>query len=217
MIRKNLLNFKLNLPKNSLKNHFESFMANFNPVFERCPSCGAKGQCKKWAYYDRGVVEVINGNPYFWHIHILRVKCSCGHTHAIIPDFLIPYIQFSLPFVLYILKIYFSRSMKVYQILDSFDISHATLYRWKAAFMKHKSWWVDYIRLSKTSSLGFLDELLEYNPFSDFTMGFYRKTLFSFHQVHANPANCRHLPPGWPPPEVAATRHVHGNSSPGVL
>ena len=209
MIRKNLLNFKLNFQESSNKTRFESFMKKFRPALERCPSCGAKSECFHFAYYSRGVVEVVGKKVLFYHIRILRVKCSCGHTHAIIPDFLVPYRRFSLLFILHVLQFYFRHSMTVAALCSTYDFSHTTLYRWKAAFIKHRSWWVDFVRLGKTSCLAFLDQLIETDPFSEFTMGFYRKTLYSFHQTHQNPANCSHLPPGWPPPEGATTSHVH--------
>ena len=209
MIRKNLLNFKLNLPEASIKTRFDSFMETFNPALERCPFCGAKGKCLRFAYYERYVVEVVGKKVLSYRIRILRVKCSCGRTHAIIPDFLVPYRQFSLLFILYILHIYFRHSMTVSILCETYDFSHTTLYRWKATFLKHRSWWIDFVRLGNVSCLAFLDQLTGTVPFSEFTMGFYRRTLFSFHQAHSNPANCRHLPPGWPPPEEATTSHVH--------
>lgn len=205
MIRKNLLNFKLNLPVDSIKTRFDSFMESFNPACERCPSCGAMGQCRVFACYDRGIVELTDKIVCFHHIRVLRVKCSCGRTHAIIPDFLVPYRRFSLPFILYVLQLYFRRSMTIEKLCETFEFSHTTLYRWKAAFRKHQSWWVDFIHLGKQPSLAFLEKLLENDPFSGFTRDFFLKTLYSFHQSHTNPSNCRHLPPGWPSPERAAT------------
>ena len=111
MIRKNLLIFKLNLPEDSLQEQYSAFMRKFNPALERCPSCGAKGQCSIFAYYERGIVEINDGRISFRTIRILRVICSCRHTHAVIPDFIIPYRRCSLPFILYILHLYFSHAM----------------------------------------------------------------------------------------------------------
>jgi len=205
MIRKNLLNFKLNLPGGSTIILFDSFMKSFNPALERCPFCGARGQCRIFAYYDRDIVEMNGEKVCFFHIRIPRVKCSCGRTHAIIPDFLVPYRRFSLLFILYVLRIYFRHSMTVEKLCETFDFSHTTLYRWKAAFQKHLSWWIDFIHLGRQSSLAFLERIPGINPFSDFTRNFFLKTLYSFHQAHANPSNCRHLPPGRPSWERATT------------
>lgn len=58
-----------------------------------CPSCNCPGCLVKHGYYKRTVT--IKGIKH--RINILRVKCkSCGKTHAILPDFIIPYFQTSL-------------------------------------------------------------------------------------------------------------------------
>ena len=213
MIRKNLLNFKLNLPEDSLQEQFSAFMRKFNPALERCPACGAKGQCTVFAYYERGIVEINDGRISFRNIRVLRVICSCGHTHAVIPDFIIPYRRCSLPFILYILHLYFSHAMTIEDLCMTFEISHPTVYRWKNLFLKHKDWWLDFVRSARTSAPDFHANLYATDPFSDFTSGFFRKTLYSFLQSHTNPANCRHLPPGWAFPEASTTRHVHSPPS----
>ncbi|MDO5133742.1 MAG: DUF6431 domain-containing protein [Eubacteriales bacterium] len=209
MIRKNLLNFKLNLPETPLQKQFSEFMKKFNPALERCPSCGAKGQCRVFAYYERGIVEISGNRISFCIIRILRVICSCGHTHAIIPDFIVPFRRCSLPFILYILRLYFSHAMTIEKICAEFEISHSTIYRWKAIFLQHKDWWLDFVRSRRTTPSDFLGQICTSDPFSAFTSSFYQKTLYSFLQFHSNPANCRHLPPGWVFLEAPATRHVH--------
>lgn len=209
MIRKNLLNFKLNLPESPLQKQFSEFMKKFNPALERCPSCGAKGQGKIFAYYKRGIVEIIGNRISFCIIRILRVICSCGHTHAIIPDFITPYRRCTLPFILYVLHLYFSHSTTVESICTTFEITHSTIYRWKCMFLRHKDWWLDFVRSGRITPPDFLNQICAANPFSAFTCGFFRKTLYSFLQSHVNPANCRHLPPGWFYPEASSTQHVH--------
>ncbi len=217
MIRKNLLNFKINIPESSKKSRYDAFMVKYNPALETCPSCGAKGKCRPFSHYKRYVVELTGKEPLFYLMRILRVKCTCGHTHAIIPDFLVPYRQFSLLFILYVLQSYYRHSMTVTALCETYDFSHTTLYRWKAAFLKHRLLWVDFVRLGKTSCLSFLDQLIGTDPFSAFTMGFYRKTLYSFHQTHQNPANCNHLPPGWSFAGKDTTFHVHIQPPPDIV
>lgn len=106
MIRKNLLNFKLNFSFYSAKSRFLSFMKSFDPQKETCPSCGAKGQCRIYASYERYIVDLNDGKVVSEKIRITRVRCTCGHTHAILPDLIIPYRQYSLPFILYILNLW---------------------------------------------------------------------------------------------------------------
>lgn len=198
MIRKNLLNIKLNFSFCSAKSRFLSFMKSFDPQKETCPSCGAKGQCRIYASYERYIVDRNDGKVVSEKIRITRVRCTCGHTHAILPDLIIPYRQYSLPFILYILNLWFSHSMTSDDIEDTYGVSYKVLARWRDLYGKHKDLWLGAVRSAQTSSLDFIRGLLASDPISGFTSGFYRKTLLSFLQSHANPANCRQRPVGWP-------------------
>lgn len=148
--------------------------------------------------YERSIVDVVDGQISDQRYEIMRVRCSCGATHAILPDFIVPYSVYSLPCILYILRIYFTHSMTIEEICNQFEIAYSTLYRWKAAFATHKLWWLGFVRADKTPALAFLDDLLGRDPFSGFTMDFHRRTLYSFLQTHANPSNCCQAVPGWP-------------------
>lgn len=182
-----------------------AFYKSFNPDMERCPSCGAKGGCRFFSSYKRYIVDAVNGQILTEECEILRLICSCGHTHAILPDFIVPYDSYSLPCILYILRAYFAHSMTIGEICDAFGISYSTLYRWKAAFFSHKAWWLGLMCSGKTPSLEFLDGILGREHFSDFASGFFIKTLYSFLQTHANPANCCRAVPGWPDPGDGVT------------
>lgn len=97
MIRAYSLFFKLIRTKISSQAIFSSFMENFNPALEVCPHCGSKGNCHPFAYYDRHLVDFVHGHVCDSSIHILRVQCSsCHHTHAILPDIIVPYASYSL-------------------------------------------------------------------------------------------------------------------------
>lgn len=204
MIRKNLINCKLFFQKCSTPDLYAAFLRTFNPACERCPSCGAKGQCKIFARYERGIMDLMDGQPVENRIKIIRVRCSCGHTHAIQPDWIVPYRQYSLPFILHILKLYYTHTMTVERIYEVFTVTHTSLYRWVSVFGRHARTWLGMLSAAGSSARNFLNRLIDMNPFSTFTSGFYRRTLYSFLQSHANPANCRHLPPGFlfsdPPP-----------------
>lgn len=198
MIRKNLLKFKLNLEIiSSSKSQLESYMEGFGPEKERCPSCNAVGQCRIYASYERYIVDFIDGKAVSSRIRIHRVLCTCRHTHAILPDFIVPYLQYSLPFILHVLKTWFTRSMTLEKIEDTYGVSHKVLERWKEIYGRHKDLWLGIVRSRQVSSLDFLERILAMEPFSGFTSGFFLKTLYSFLQSHANPANCRQHPPGF--------------------
>ena len=171
-------------------------MAHFLPERERCPFCGAKGECRIFAHYERSVIEIIGGKVFYRQLRITRVICSCGHTHAILPDFLVPYDQYSLPFILQVLHIYLLRQMTVSRICEIYAISHSMLYRWISVFQTHKRWYLGALISSETTDVKFMEGLLDTEPLSSFLGEFLLRTLFSFLQTHANPANCAHRPPG---------------------
>lgn len=62
-------------------------------------------------------------------LRIPRVKCdSCGHTHAVLPEMLIPYSSYSIRFVLTVLKDYFLHAHTVEKICEMYQIAHSTFY-----------------------------------------------------------------------------------------
>lgn len=217
MIRKNLINCKLFFLNVSIPEHYKNYMRRFNPALERCPYCGAKGQCRVFAYYERGVVEIENGQPVYYRLRITRVRCSCGHTHAILPDTLVPYRQYSLSFILHVLGLYYAHSMTIQQIYDTYAVAHPVLYRWLRIFGRHARIWLGMTSATATFAGNFLQSLADMDPFSSFTSGFYQLTLLSFLQTHANPANCRHQPPGFMDSGLPATQRVHSFHDAGRL
>lgn len=128
----------------------------------------------------------------------MRVRCkSCGHTHAILPDQIVPYRQYSLPFILHVLWQYYTHAVTIERIYEVFGVAHTVLYRWISAFESHTRLWLGMADAARSFTRDFLKSLSSIDPFSDFTSGFCRRTLLSFLQSHANPANCRHRPPGF--------------------
>jgi len=57
-----------------------------------CPSCGHSACLRVHGYYERGV-RTSDG---LIRLRILRVKCSCGKTHAILLSSMVPYSGISL-------------------------------------------------------------------------------------------------------------------------
>ena len=130
MIKKNLLNCNLIRIKSSTKSLFDSCMDSFDIHSEVCPICHRKGDCHIHAYYYRFAVDFIGGQPFVHRLRILRVKCSCcEHTHAILPDPIIPYDSYSLFFILRVLAEYFMHIGTITSICDKFRITHMQLYR----------------------------------------------------------------------------------------
>mgnify|MGYP002624366049 CR=1 FL=1 len=173
-------------------------MEKFIPQTEACPFCGSSGYCRFFASYDRFLIDFINGHIHQRLVHIRRVKCEgCGHTHAILPDFIIPYCQYSLAFILQALRAYFTRFKPVRGLCEFFGISPQLLYRWILVYGRHKTWSLGTLASAETAPAAFLASVIRYDPIADFLAKFLSDTLFSFLQNHANPANCSRKPPGW--------------------
>lgn len=192
MIRKNLLNCNLiQIKDSSTKILFDCCMNSFNIHEEECPLCHRKGECRIHAYYYRFAIDFIDGHPVVHRLRILRVMCSCcGHTHAILPDPVIPYSSYSLFFILQVLFMYLSHSMTVSVICDSFCITPMQLYRWKSLYQDHRREWQGLLKSVEQDLLSSLEELMSFDPFSSFAKDFFLKTSSTFMQSHKNPAPC---------------------------
>lgn len=153
-----------------------------------CPACRARGMFKNHGWYSRYVIDLRKGKPETYRIKIYRVKCDCGHTHALLKDTLIPYCQYSLRFILQVLKAYFRRSHTVSQICADFQIAPPTLYRWKRIFLEHRGLWLGLMKSLEQEPQAFLRFIGHLSIPSVFLSSFFRLTGFSFLQAHANPA-----------------------------
>ena len=167
-------------------------MADFRPEKETCPYCGASHTCQFHASYDRNLIDFISGRPVYHNICICRVICgSCGHTHAILPDLVIPYSTYGLFFILRVIAEYLTGRNTVGQLCSRFDISHSMLYHWLELFDSHKRDWLGALTSVEVSSMDFLRCLCSAPAFSDLASAFVLLTSFSFLQSHRNPAPYR--------------------------
>ena len=195
MIRKNQINCNLIREKRSSKSIFDSFIKSFRPEEEACPVCRRKGDCRIHAYYSRYIIDFIGGKPVAVLIRIPRVICSCGHTHAILPDPIIPYDSYSLFFILRVLIEYFRKTCTIQRLCERFGITPSMLYRWKRLYRDHRCKWQGVLKSIEQDIVSSLDELISISPFSDLAFSFFRKTGYSFLQSHKNPAPCqRNIP-----------------------
>lgn len=56
-----------------------------------CPDCGSSSFCN-WGYYTRNINYIGHNVLEYKTIKIKRIRCNhCGHTHALIPSFIVPY------------------------------------------------------------------------------------------------------------------------------
>lgn len=188
MIRENSLFCKLIRIKSSSKTLFDSFMASFRPELQTCPCCGAKGSCRIHAYYGRSLVDFVGGVPVHHDLCILRLVCSCGHTHAILPDFIIPYSGYGLFFILRLLAEYFAHLYSLEQLCERFSVTRNQFYHWLDLWKSQKEEWLGLLVSQETSGRSFIKSLLLMPSYSDFASAFVRRFAKSFLQSHKNPA-----------------------------
>ena len=153
---------------------FNTFMNNLQVGTLTCPACGAKYNCTAFSSYSRHMITLENGLNTCYNISVERVICnSCHHTHAILPDNLIPFGSYTLSFVLTTLRAYFLGSKTVTSLCEYFQISVSTLYTWIKLFKEQKHIWLGLLRDSTTSPTNFIDDLLNHrisaSTFYDFT------------------------------------------------
>lgn len=171
-------------------------MAEFRPHNHKCPSCRTEHpDWKRHAVYERYLISFENGHTLTYQVSVTRYKCSsCGHTHAVLPELLIPYKSYSLLFILSVMRDYFIGALTVEGICAKYTISVSTLYSWKKLFLMNKKLWLGLLDDFSTSSLQFLDYLLNQNLLLDLKK-FFLTTGISFLQGVFIPKNASYSPP----------------------
>ncbi|MDD2498629.1 MAG: DUF6431 domain-containing protein [Desulfitobacteriaceae bacterium] len=126
-----------------------------------CPYCGAKHpQWSNFASYKRYLISFEKGMPITYRIRVTRIICSsCEHTHAILPEIIIPYGSYSLIFVLTVLRDYYLSHMTIQELCDKYLIATSTLYAWNRLFLIHKKLWLGILEDAITKPLSFLSSL----------------------------------------------------------
>ena len=194
MIRKNSTNCKLIQIKTSKISGYDIFhnaCDDINLQDEVCPTCGSKGSCSPYGHYDRYLIDFKDGSPNCMTIKITRVICKCGHTHAILPDPIIPYIQYSLFYVLVVLAVYSCHLMTIDHLCDMYHITPSILYRWVKVYDEHRREWQGLLQSTTSDIQHSLYELAHKDNYGSFAAFFIQKTGISLLQTHANPANCQ--------------------------
>jgi len=87
----------------------------YSPDIYGCKCCGYSGRLHKHGKYFRNYINIFHDQK----IPIQRYKCpnkSCNTTTSAIPDFLIPYYQYSFATVIYCLYLYFHKKISCSKI-----------------------------------------------------------------------------------------------------
>jgi len=169
---------------------YNTFYACFCKETELCPCCRAGGDCNVHGYYKRYLVDYCNGMIISKRIRILRLICkTCGHTHAVLPDIIVPYAQYSVRFICWVVSEKLTTALTIDEVCRKFDISYKTLYRFLEIYKEHKSLWLGVLESTETSQAQFLNIIGACERFSDFMSAFSKRFVSSFLQRHANPTN----------------------------
>ena len=163
MILEKAIFIKLKFLKISDQELYDRAVSNFKPAMQPCPVCKTVGLFREIDSYERYMISADGSSRVESTLSIHRFQCeSCGHTHALLPDILIPYGSYSLRFILTVLLGYLKRSCPVVKFCEQWNIAVSTLYEWIHLFVdQYNAWcsildrilWVDATSLSSVSSI----------------------------------------------------------------
>ena len=102
---------------------------------------------------------------------VIRKGDMSRHTHAILPDIIVPYSSYSIRFIIYILYLYTHRTCSATEFCSKFHISRSTIYDWMNLYSNHLDEWIS---LLKTADKSLLDN--ELKSISDFLYQFMHTT-----------------------------------------
>ena len=180
---------------------YSAFVAMLNMFALECNNCHRRGECIRHGYYERGYLlsaeDVLAGT----RIRILRVRCKhCGKTHAVLPEEIIPYLQYTVTFIGSVLNRYYTRmhydgyirKESVEKICLDMEIEVPQLYRWKKRFEAQKDRYLGVLESSRCSARRAMEWLTERKDYVvEFAGKYLRRTEKIPMQSHANPTNTR--------------------------
>ena len=151
-----------------------------------CPFCGAKHALSPFASYTRHLVTYDNNEVHNNILTISRYICSsCGHTHAILPSVIVPYMSFSFKFITSIIHDYLiCKFNSVEAMCEHYCIAISTFYRILSKFKYHKQLWLGLLEDKLTSNLSFVQNILSntFKELEDFLIDFFKRNGSSFFQ-----------------------------------
>ena len=155
----------------------------------QCPACGTVGKLSPYGDYSRNLVSHDGEESIESSISPRRFECgSCGRTHALLPDILVPHSQYSLRFMLTALVAYFDRSKTIVALCAQFGIAVSTLYAWKHRLLEHKELLLGMVYSHNKPAHAFLRGLLASIHISEQLSYFFNRYAFSFLQNRPQPA-----------------------------
>jgi len=165
---------------------FDKYVSSVNRETLVCPFCGAKHSLSSFASYKRHLVTYNNNTPQNNMITIPRYICSsCGHTHALLPSVIVPYMSFSFKFTVSLIHDYFAHKYhSVEAMCEHYVIAISTFYRILNRFKKHKQVWLGLLEDKLILSLNFVQHIINstFDEIEDFKIQFFKQNGSSFFQ-----------------------------------
>lgn len=166
----------------NLKKDYENYIENINTENFICPNCKAKGRLSKHGHYERNIIIYENLEVREDKIKILRLICnSCKKTHAILPDFIIPYHVYTINLILSCLKDKFNLK-QVKDICDKYQISFQLLYIWIKKFKVHQPLCEALFGQGKLTLKSIVEKILNLKTYSLFLKSYFNENLLFFMQ-----------------------------------
>lgn len=102
--------------------NYDNDILNFNMYEAVCPCCGAVGFFIDHAHYSRYFSNSTE------QLSIKRIRCTkCNHTHALLPEIIIPYRYFSSPIILKLFSLYLKNSFCVSKLEHTLKLSRQAI------------------------------------------------------------------------------------------
>ena len=170
----------------SSENEIDQFHKYIDSINIAGPSCGAKKALSYFASYSRHLITYDNEEVCDQIVSIPRYICSsCGHTHAILPPVIVPYLSFSFNFIVNIIHDYLVRKFNSVEVMcRNYGIAISTFYRIFKSFKEHKKLWLGLLEDKLTDDLIFIQDLKHsyFSKTENFIKDFFSRRGLSFFQ-----------------------------------
>ncbi len=133
-----------NFSQNNLKNfndyekkleYIQSLMPTITDISERkCPYCKTKKSLIKYGHYKRNISIYDHNQIENYLVSVQRVRCKgCGKTHALLPNFVVPYVIMACFSIAKIVTDAMKSS--VYEISNKIKLSYQLIYKYISIVM----------------------------------------------------------------------------------
>ena len=117
----NIKNFTLT------QEYIQELMPTCEDITCNCPNCNAHSNFSLHGAYTRNISFLIESKIYNFRVSVTRVRCnSCKSTHALLPNFIVPYKNFSFESILNIVTEACSSS--VLKTAEKLQLSYQLIY-----------------------------------------------------------------------------------------